>query len=67
MPVKKDVRIPKGEAWKRALILEAVRAAVLEEYEKETCRSEDEALIMAWWKLLNPWASARRASSSACT
>ena len=58
--MKKEVKIPRGEAWKRALILEAVRAAVLEEYEKEPCLSEDEALIAAWWKLLNPFGAPDR-------
>ncbi len=53
--MKKNIKLPKGEEWRRALILETVRAAVLAEYEKEPCDSEDEALILAWWRLLNPF------------
>ena len=58
--MKKDIEIPRGEEWQRALILETVRAAVLAEYEKEPCDSEDEALILAWWRLLNPFGTPDR-------
>lgn len=58
--MSKDVQIPKGEAWRRALILETVRAAILAEYEKEPCDSEDEALILAYWRLLNPFGAPDR-------
>jgi len=58
--VKKNIKLPKGEEWRRALILETVRAAVLAEYEKEPCDSEDEALILAWWRLLNPFGTPDR-------
>ncbi len=58
--MKKNIKLPKGEEWRRALILETVRAAVLAEYEKEPCDSEDEALILAWWRLLNPFGTPDR-------
>ena len=52
--------IPKGDAWRRALILETVRAALLEEYEKDLCGSEEEAMLLAFWRLLNPFGAPGR-------
>ena len=53
--MKENNEIPKGDAWRRALILETVRTAMLEEYEKDLCGSEEEAMLLAWWRLLNPF------------
>ncbi len=52
-------------AFCRALFLELVRTAVLESFRICPCRSEDEALLFCFWKLLNPFGLESRVSAEA--
>ena len=48
------------EFWREALFMEIVRKAMLESFEDEPYRSEDEAAILAFWLLLDPFDTGRR-------
>lgn len=52
--------LPTGDDWRDALFLELVRRAILETFDEGPCRSEDEAAVLAFWKLLNPFGSEDR-------
>ena len=51
--------------FRQALFLELVRAAVLESFRHQPCRSEDEALLFCFWKLVNPFGLESRMSAEA--
>jgi len=53
----KENKKPTKEEWRDALYMELVRAAVLENL-GDPPRSEDEAALMAFWRLQNPFREA---------
>ena len=60
---KKIIRAHKKfdpEKWEEALFGELVRKAVLETFGDGPCRSEDEAVILAFWKLYDPMETGKR-------
>ena len=57
--IRKKRRIRKEE-WRAAISAEFVRMAVLASFGKEPCRSEDEAAVLAFWRLYDPMKTGSR-------